>query len=146
MYQVLLYYTSGFGSATVTVNKPLLDILPAISFNDENIYLAITFQIRLLCRYSTPLCEMCPNTDFFLVCIFPHSDWIRRDTKIRTEYGEIRIQSECGKIRTRKNSVLGHFSRSVQVLPCKWNRKNSTFWFNLKRKILNVPTKWLNCF
>ena len=25
--------------------------------------------------------EKCPNMDFFLVCIFPHSDWIRRDTK-----------------------------------------------------------------
>ena len=24
--------------------------------------------------------EKCPNTEFFLVCIFPHSDWIRRDT------------------------------------------------------------------
>ena len=33
------------------------------------------------------LCEMYPNTEFFLV----------------------RIQSECGKIRTRKNSVFGHF-------------------------------------
>ena len=36
--------------------------------------------------------------------IFPHSDWIRRVS--------LRIQSECGKIRTRKNSVFGHFSRS----------------------------------
>ena len=28
-------------------------------------------------------------------------------------YGvSLRIQSECGKIRTRKNSVFGHFSRS----------------------------------
>ena len=35
----------------------------------------------------------------FLVRIFQHSDWIRRDT-------------EYGKIRTRKNSVLGLFSRS----------------------------------
>ena len=26
------------------------------------------------------LCEKCPNTEFFLVCIFPHLDWIRRDT------------------------------------------------------------------
>ena len=25
------------------------------------------------------------------------------------------IQCECGKIRTRENSVLGHFSRSVRV-------------------------------
>ena len=31
---------------------------------------------------------------------------------IWAEYGEIRIQSECGKIWTRNNSVFGHFSRS----------------------------------
>ena len=31
--------------------------------------------------------------------------------RIRTE--SLRIQSEFGKIRTRKNSVFGHFSRSV---------------------------------
>ena len=37
-------------------------------------------------------------------------------SRIRTEYGQtrssLRIQSEYGKIRTRKNSVFGHFSRS----------------------------------
>ena len=38
--------------------------------------------------------EKCPNTAFFLVRIFPHLD------------------RKSGKIRTRKNSVLGHFSRS----------------------------------
>ena len=27
------------------------------------------------------LYEMCPNTELFLVRNFPHSDWIRRDTK-----------------------------------------------------------------
>ena len=27
------------------------------------------------------LCEKCPNKDFFLVRIFPHSDWVRRDTE-----------------------------------------------------------------
>ena len=36
--------------------------------------------------------EKCPNTEFFLVRSFPHS--------------------ECEKIWIRKNSVLGHFSRS----------------------------------
>ena len=41
--------------------------------------------------------ENCPNTDFFLVRILPHLDWIRRVN--------LRIQSKCGKIRTRKNSV-----------------------------------------
>ena len=43
--------------------------------------------------------------EFFLARIFPHSDWIRRDTKY--------IQSECGKIRSIKNSVFGHLSSSV---------------------------------
>ena len=50
--------------------------------------------------------EKCPNTELFLVHIFPHSDW-----KV-----SLRIQSECGKIRTRNNSVFGHFSRSVGFL------------------------------
>ena len=31
---------------------------------------------------------------------------------IRVEYGDLRIQSEYGKIRTRKNSIFGHFLRS----------------------------------
>ena len=40
--------------------------------------------------------EKCPNTEFFLVRIFRHSDWIRRDTV------SLCIHTECGKIRTRK--------------------------------------------
>ena len=31
-------------------------------------------------RDNLPLREKCPDTEFFLVRIFPHSDWIRRDT------------------------------------------------------------------
>ena len=45
---------------------------------------------------SLSLREKCPNTEFILVRIFPHSDWIR----------------------TRKNSVFGHFSRSVCYVQC----------------------------
>ena len=44
-------------------------------------------------------------------------------SRTRTEYGEIlrslRIQSECGKIQTRKNSVFGHFSRSAKIINWK---------------------------
>ena len=48
--------------------------------------------------------ESCQIRSFFW-SVFSH---------IRTEYGEIlRIQSKCGKIRTIKNSVFGHFSRST---------------------------------
>ena len=73
---------------------------------------------------------MGPNMEFFLVRIFPHSYWIRRDTK-RHE-GSLRVQSERGKIRTRKNSVFGHFSRS-DILSNPWftklhKHKMSKFW------------------
>ena len=39
-----------------------------------------------------------------LVHIFPHSDWIRRDTEYLSVFSPIsvRIQSYCGKIRTRR--------------------------------------------
>ena len=41
------------------------------------------------------------NTEFFLVCIFPYSVWIRED-------------------KDRKNSVFGHFSRKLYVFSkCK---------------------------
>ena len=40
------------------------------SWNSQLHYWILTF----------PLYEMCPNTEFFLVRIFPHSDWIRRDS------------------------------------------------------------------
>ena len=49
--------------------------------------------------------EKFSNTEFFLVRIFPHSDWIR----------SLRI-AKCEKIRTTKNSVFGHFSRSILYL------------------------------
>ena len=52
------------------------------------------------------LCEKCPNTELFLFPIFLYSDWIRR-------VANLRIQPEYGKIRSRNNSVFGHFSRSV---------------------------------
>ena len=50
---------------------------------------------RLKCM--SPLLEKCPNTEFFLV---------------RSSF-YLRIQSEYRKIRTRKNPVFGHFSRSA---------------------------------
>ena len=52
--------------------------------------------------------EKCPNTEFFSGPFFPAFG-------LNTErYGvSLRIESECRKIRTRKNSVYGHFSRSV---------------------------------
>ena len=54
-----------------------------------------------------PLRKKCPNTEYFY-SVFSH---------IRTEYGNyivnLLIQSEYGKIQTRKNSVFGRFSHGA---------------------------------
>ena len=60
-------------------------------------------------KLSNALRENCPNAEFFLVRIFLHLDWIRRFT---IYYVNLCIQFEYTKIRTRKDSVFGHFSRS----------------------------------
>ena len=45
-----------------------------------------------------------------LVRIFPHLDWIRRDTEYTEKYGvSLRAQSECPKIRTRITPHTGKF-------------------------------------
>ena len=51
---------------------------------------------------------------FFLLHILPHLDWIRRDTFYLSI--SLRIQFECGKIRTRNNTVFAYFSRSDHYL------------------------------
>ena len=66
---------------------------------------------------------------FFLVRIFPHSDWLRRLTV------NIRNQSECGKMWTRKNSVFGHFSHSdislLSIIIITHAIKNSNSFFSI---------------
>ena len=51
----------------------------------------------------------------FPVRIFLYSNWKRRFTE-----KNLRIQSKFRKIRTSKNSVFGHFSRSVYFWSTKW--------------------------
>ena len=46
----------------------------------------------------------------FLVLVFPHSDWIRRETV------SLRIQSKCGKIQTRKTSNTDTFHVMIYLL------------------------------
>ena len=55
----------------------------------------------------TTLREKCPNTEFFLVRIF---------------------QSECGKIRTRKNFVFAHFSNSAIVISISRSNRSNMFF------------------
>ena len=84
---------------------------------------------------------------FFLVLIFSHLDWIWR----------FRIQSKYGKIRTRKNSIFGHFSHSVSKSPSNLAFKSeytilnvfSCNRFVLLLRVLEwniqISVQWLNC-
>ena len=79
--------------------------------------------------------ERCPNTELFLVRIFLYLDWIRRFTV------NLRIQSEYRKIRTRNNSVFGHFSRSV-TLHFKSDKKiSSTYIYPTCKYMFYVNNK-----
>ena len=62
----------------------------AISFSA---YSSVEFTIFWRNYVTITLREKCANTVFFLVCIYPYLDWIRRNTDL-------------------KNSIFGHFSRS----------------------------------
>ena len=80
-------------------------------------------------------------------------------SRIRTEYGEysvsLHIQSECGKIRTKNNSIFGHFSHSAKIIPevgltQRWKnvaRDVGTFWLNavtmLAPRCHKLPTRIL---
>ena len=55
-----------------------------------------------------------------LIRIFPHSDWIRRDT----EY--LRIQSECGKMQTRIIPIWTLFTQwKLSTLFCQFKNLKS---------------------
>ena len=66
------------------------------------------------------LLEKCSNTGFFLVCIFPHSDWIRRD-KISPYSVRIRENTDQKKLRmwtlfARWNVELKLFLKMIRIL------------------------------
>ena len=69
------------------------------------------FQVSPNIWLTIALREKCLNAKFFLVRIFV---LFELNTDIYSV--NLRIQSEYGKIRTRKDSVFGHFSHSVDAL------------------------------
>ena len=66
---------------------------------------------NLFKRIHQTLRELYKNTEFFLARIFPHSDWIRRDSI--SPYS-VRMRENPGQ----KNSAFGDFSRSESLIQC----------------------------
>ena len=82
-------------------------------------------------RYSlkeVALREKCPNTEFLLVRIFPH-----------LEERSLCIQSESGKIRTKKIPVFGH---NASVTSHRYKHANN----NLHKEVSGKQRKWINIF
>ena len=86
-----------------------LNTLPQIyvkkSKAQSHVLIAVDQKTLLTCIcyiFLLSLCEKCPNTEFFLWFVFARIYTVNR-----------RIQSEYGKIRTWKNFVFVHFSRSM---------------------------------
>ena len=79
--------------------------------------------------------EMCPNTKLFLVCNFLYSG----------SYFPVFscIQSEYRKIRTRNNSVFGHFSRSVRYFEKSFFEKFPNFLGSASERFFPVLRKLL---
>ena len=59
-------------------------------------------------EYNASLYEKCPNTECFSGPYFPAVGMNTDRCGVSFHF-----QSKCGKIRTRKNSVFGHVSRSA---------------------------------
>ena len=74
-------------------------------------------EFQLYCRRVFPPLNFCRNRTFVqdnFINIFFRENHCGKNVQIQSFFWSAfsRIQSECGKIRTRKNSVFGHFSRS----------------------------------
>ena len=67
-------------------------------------------QPKIIFKVIFSLCKKCPNRSFFW------SVFSRISAEFEIYSVNIRIQSEYGKIQTRKNSISGHFSRSVWIV------------------------------
>ena len=57
--------------------------------------------------------EKCPNTEFFLVCIFPHSDWIRRVNPYLSGFSP-----NAGKYGSEKTPYLDTFHAVLWMYLC----------------------------
>ena len=57
------------------------------------------FKVRLTILWIITLCENCPNTEFFLIRIFPYLDWIRKVLRISPYLVRMRENTDQKKLR-----------------------------------------------
>ena len=67
--------------------------------------------------------ETCPNTEFLLVLIFPHSDWIRRDSPYLSVFSP-----NAGKYEPEKSPYLDSFHAVLWTINLWVQNKITTIW------------------
>ena len=73
----------------LVTNKEFKFNIAQVKYNSINVTISKAKNIISFCEIYTV--EKCPNTEFFLVCTFPYSDWIQQNTNqkkllIRTHF------------------------------------------------------------
>ena len=102
-----------------------------------NLYVASTGKCRLLTSSKTPVNIHIAAWKVSKYGVFsgPYFPAFGLNTE---RYGvPLRIKSKCGKMRFRKNSAFGHFSRSVFLVLRLWTR----YWDFEKDKLLGIIFK-----
>ena len=94
----------------------------------------LTWLVRKTCFYATQInLSISRFNSFFL------NYTLHENVQIRSFFWSVfyRIQSKCGKIRTRKNSVFGHFSRSIYPLLVLFHKQcfPQRLFMNISRSI-----------
>ena len=84
-WKILLEFCNNikFGTQHFTINEIVSNLICASRCFMSSFHYVVSkylIECQLLFMAQLSLCEMCPNTEFFLVRIFPHSVWILRDT------------------------------------------------------------------
>ena len=117
------------GVVLVCMQSKCGKIRTRITPNTDTLHLVIHFSILLLGN--------CPNTEFFLVCIFPHSDWIRRDTHISPYSVRMRENTDQNNSEYRSSVYRNLQKRAVRF----WSNDYEILY---KELLLESPTSSMN--
>ena len=77
------------------IRKPIIQNEYPTKHKSKKCRISIFFFFKL----TLALCEMCPNTEFFLMRIFPDSDWIRRNTSYLSVFIRMRENTDQKRLR-----------------------------------------------
>ena len=91
--------------------------------------------------------EKYPNMEFFLVRIFPYSDWIRRDTPYLSVFSPnagkeiLRISSYSVRMRENTDQIFGLNTKRYSVslrIQSEWGKIRTTQWHFSRSDFLSI--------